>query len=324
MSRRSSRKAVRVVRHTLADGTTKEYRYPAYKRKRRTRRGDTVGDLLAAWQTSPEWRALKPSTQAGYVTYAAHLLGMQQVHMKRITRRELTDIRNALARAVGNGAATGFVRAASSMFSWGIENGWLDHSPMHKVKRLPGGTLPAWKHEEAALAIQHLPEHLRRAVILALYTGQRRIDLIRMPWNSYNGRSIRLTQQKTGTPLVIPVHPILKAELDAWRKAATSTLILTNKFGLPWRDSNLSKQIGDALTKIEGFPAGRNIHGLRKLAAASLAEAGCTLNEIAAVTGHKSLGMLRLYTASADQEKLAGAAIVRWEQNAQTKLKPAD
>jgi integrase len=324
VSRKSSRKAVRVVRHTLADGTTKEYRYPAYKRKRRARRGDTVGDLLAAWQTSPEWRALKPSTQAGYVTYAAHLLGMQHVDMRRITRREMTDIRNALARVRGNGAATGFVRAASAMFGWAIENGWLDHSPMHKVKRLAGGTLPAWTPEEAALAIQHLPEHLRRPVVLALYTGQRRIDLIRMPWNSYNGHSIRLTQQKTGTPLVIPVHPTLKVELDAWRRLATSTLILTNRFGLPWRDSNLSKQIGDALARIPRFPAGRNIHGLRKLAAASLAEAGCTINEIAAVTGHKSLGMLRLYTASADQERLAGAAIVRWGTNAKMGLKSTD
>lgn len=311
MSRRSSRKAVRVVRHTLANGSTKEYFYPPYKRKRRARRGDTIGDLLAAWQTSPEWLALKASTQAGYVTYTVPLLAMQHVDVRRVGRREMTDIRNALARVRGNGAATAFVRAASAMFGWAIENGWLDHTPMQKVKRLPGGTLPAWTHEEAALAIQNLPEHLRRPIVLALYTGQRRIDLIRMPWNSYNGHSIRLTQQKTGTPLVIPVHPTLKIELDAWRSEAASLLILTNKFGRPWRDSNLSKQLGEALPRIEGFPPGKNIHGLRKLAAASLAEAGCTINEIAAVTGHKSLGMLRLYTASADQERLAEAAIVR-------------
>jgi integrase len=54
------------------------------------------------------------------------------------------------------------------------------------------------------------------------------------------------------------------------------------------------------------------VHGLRKLAAAALADAGCTAHEIAAVTGHRSLAMVSLYTASADQERLAEAAIVRF------------
>ena len=67
-----------------------------------------------------------------------------------------------------------------------------------------------------------------------------------------------------------------------------------------------------ALAKIDGFPAGRNIHGLRKLAAQNLAECGCTLHEIGSITGHKSLAMLRLYTAGLDQERLAEAAVLRW------------
>lgn len=311
MSRKSSRKADRVVRRTLADGTVKEYFYGPYRRKRTVRRGDTLGDLIAAWQQSPEWAALAPSTQAGYVTYTIPLLGMEKVAAARVTRRELTEHRNAIAKVRGPGAATGFVRAASALFGWGVENGWLEHSPMFRVKRLKGGELPAWSAAEADLAIRHLPEHLRRPVVLALFSGQRRSDLIRLPWNAYDGKSIRLKQQKTGAALVIPAHPALRAELVAWRADAASTLILTNKSGRPWLGSNLSNQLKDALRRIPGFPERRNIHGLRKLAAANLAEAGCTLNEIAAITGHQSLGMLRLYTASADQERLANSAIVR-------------
>ena len=310
MSKKSLRRGARVVRHTLADGSIKEYKYPAYKRVRVVKRGDTLGDLIAAWQSSPEWRALQPSTQAGYATYGRHLLGMERVAAARVGRRELIEIRNAVAHARGNGAATGFTRAASAVFGWAVENGWIEHSPMTKVKRLKGGELPAWSDDEVDAALSTFPEHLRRAVVLALYTGQRRIDLIRMSWGAYDGRSIRLTQQKTGAALVIPVHPVLKTEIDAWRAETSSTLILVNKFGRPWMASNLSKQIGEAMAKLGGKPR-RNIHGLRKLAAARLAEAGCTLNQIAAITGHRSLGMLRLYTASADQERLAEDAIVR-------------
>lgn len=147
-------------------------------------------------------------------------------------------------------------------------------------------------------------------VILALYTGQRRGDLVALRWSAYDGKAIRLKQNKTGVSLAIPVHPELRAELDAWRKGASATQILTKADGRPWGALELSQKLPRALRAI-GLPPGLNVHGLRKLAAARLADAGCTVHEIAAITGHKSLGMVQLYTASADQERLAEAAILR-------------
>lgn len=310
LSRKSTKTGGRVVRRAMQDGSVKVYRYPAYKKQRRAP-GDTVGELIAAWEGSPEWRALAETTKAGYVTYLRPLIGMERVRVKDITRRELIAIRNAIAVERGNGAASAFVRVTSALFGWAIEAGHIDHSPMTKVKRLPGGHLPAWSAGDVAMALPVLPEHLRRPIILGLYTGQRRGDLIRMPWSAYDGTRIRLVQEKTAAPLTISIPEELRAELDVWRASASSTVILTNKFGRPWKASNLSKQLGDALAKIDGFPPHRNIHGLRKLAAANLAQAGCTLHEIAAITGHKSLAMLQLYTASVDQERAAEGAIIK-------------
>jgi integrase len=54
-----------------------------------------------------------------------------------------------------------------------------------------------------------------------------------------------------------------------------------------------------------------NVHGLRKLAAAELPDAGCGMHEIAATTGHQSISMVQLYPRSAGQERLATAAIAR-------------
>ena len=50
-------------------------------------------------------------------------------------------------------------------------------------------------------------------------------------------------------------------------------------------------------------------HGLRKAAARRLAEAGCTEHEIAAITGHASLREIARYTKTADQKRLADAAM---------------
>jgi integrase len=52
-------------------------------------------------------------------------------------------------------------------------------------------------------------------------------------------------------------------------------------------------------------------HGLRKAACRRLAEAGCTVHEIAAISGHVSLKENERYTKAADQQRLARAALAR-------------
>jgi len=205
-------------------------------------------------------------------------------------------------------SANAFVNAVSAMFNWALRAEWVENNPGHGIPPIPGGHLPAWSQTQADQAIAELPEHLRRVVLMALYTGQRRGDLCRLGWSNYDGMRIRLTQGKTGTPLVIPAHPALKAEMDQWPRVAAT--ILVNSQGRPWQPDNMSAGLKYALDKL-GFPAGWNVHGLRKLAATNLAEAGCSAHEIASITGHKSLKDISLYTASADQERMATAAIIR-------------
>ncbi len=325
MSRKSAKQAVKVVRRQLADGTEKVYRYTVSRTKARLR-GDTVGDLIAAWEHAPEWRDLSPKTQHLYALYLRPLSEIVgHIVAANVDRRAIIDIRNAIAEHRGNGAATQFVKVSTKLFNWAIDNARLKESPAARVKRLKGGELPAWTEHDAALALRYLPEHLRRAVVLALYTGQRRGDLVALPWSAYDGQRIRLIQQKrTKAPpvnMVIPCHNELRTELDAWRQGPLAGIakatVLVNAKGKPWAANNLTTQLGTALDAIGGFPAGRNIHGLRKLAATNLAHAGCSMHEIASITGHKTLAMVQLYTASADQERLAEAAVFRLSENAE-------
>jgi integrase len=86
--------------------------------------------------------------------------------------------------------------------------------------------------------------------------------------------------------------------------------ILETARGLPWIPSYLSRHVGLEVARA-GLPEGINLHGLRKLAATRLANAGCSAHEIAAITGHRSLSMVAHYTASADQERMAKSAVLR-------------
>ena len=61
--------------------------------------------------------------------------------------------------------------------------------------------------------------------------------------------------------------------------------------------------------KAAGLPPRCVSHGLRKAAMRRLAESGATEKQIAAVSGHKTLKEIELYTKAADQKRLARAGM---------------
>jgi integrase len=80
---------------------------------------------------------------------------------------------------------------------------------------------------------------LQFALLLALWTGQRQSDLIRLMWPAYDGSHIRLRQSKGKKRVVIPVGAPLKAALDARRPAKPEGTILRNTFGESWTGDGL-------------------------------------------------------------------------------------
>lgn len=281
--------------------------------RRRSRfAAETVGALIVAYKASPEWTRLSEATRATYATYLKILEADPHTGVRDITRRDILAVRDAVASTRGKGAAMGFIRSSSALFTWAVDREWIDTTPVVRIRALPGGTLPAWTADQVATALAKLAEPLRRAVVLASHTGQRRGDLCALRWDAYDGTTLRFTQQKTGQKMVLSVPPALRAELDAWRRTATTLTILDDGAGRPWAPQHMSARMRTAMTRL-GLP-GLNIHGVRKHVAASLADAGATTHEIAAVTGHRTLGMVQHYTATADRERLAEQAVNRLSQ----------
>ena len=100
-------------------------------------------------------------------------------------------------------------------------------------------------HIAAFMAVASEP--LQRALVLALETGQRQGDLLRLPWSAYDGTWIRLRQSKTGRRVNIPVTRRLRAVLDNSKR--TATVILTNKRGIAWTKNAFGKAWRDACRK---------------------------------------------------------------------------
>lgn len=306
-SNKWKKKPGRVVRVRTAGGTIKEYHYPAFKPRSKPA-GDSVDSLVASWQQSQAWAALAPSSRDIYSIYLrAVSSSFGPAPVGTITRRLLLEAQDAVALHRGAGAANMFIRTASSLFNWAVDRGWIDRSPAYRIPMRPGGSHPTWTREQVRTALAGLPEHLRRVVLLAAYTGQRRGDLCMLTWAAYDGKALRLTQHKTSTPMVIAVHPALKRELDRWKPVATTLTILANSQGRPWVPDVLTDSLKRAVARL-GLPR-LNVHGLRFMFASELASQGASVHMIQAGTGHRTLGMVAHYTRAADQQRLNQDAI---------------
>src|SRR6516165_5774008 len=147
----------------------------------------------------------------------------------------------------------------------------------------------------------------RLTFALLLHTGQRVSDAARMGWQHVNGDEIAVRQRKTGKALSIPLHPALKTILAVLPRT-NMTFVVTER-GASFKAQGLSEWF-----KKQCRAAGLShcsAHGLRKAAATRLANAGCSVNEIAAITGHTSLREIAHYTSAADQGRLARQALSR-------------
>jgi integrase len=149
---------------------------------------------------------------------------------------------------------------------------------LHRVTRRD----KIWTADDEATFLRHAAAHLHLPLLLALWTGQRQRDLLRLPWSGYDGLTIRLKQSKTGARVVVPVGAPLKAALDATVKH--STMMLTNHVGQAWSSEAFASSWTRAC-KRAGI-TGLTFNDLRGTAVTRLALAGCTEAEIASITGH--------------------------------------
>lgn len=305
---RRGKKGVKTVRKVLADGTVREYVYS--RAKASAPQPVTVDGLIQKYRMSPEFKALAPATVKHRLRAFDKLKELGTVPVPDLRRRHVFDVRDALAETPG--VANQVLGTLSVLLKFAVDREIVDFNVAQGVKGLEIGQHVRWPEEAIlwAAAPGNLIEPIRRAIMLALHTGQRQGDCLAMCWSHYDGEGIAVTQQKTGAKVWIPAHEDLRAELDTWPKVAET--ILTSSVGKPWAPSSFppaaSKEIRGKLQL-----AGLTFHGLRKSAAARLAEAGCSAHEIASITGHTSLAMVELYTKEARQRDLASAAILRLE-----------
>lgn len=275
--------------------------------------------LAQQYLASAEFTQLEPVTQGDYrrvlETRLTPALGPERFDC--ITRGAIKLVRDAaLAEGKAPRTANKVKQVASLLYSWAEEEELLPASftnPGRALKKLKerGKSIEIWSAEEIALFLGQCEPHLKTAVLLALYTGQRASDVVAMEWSDHLGSMIRVRQNKTDEPLTIPCHPVLLAHLKTIRTRFGGT-ILRSADGKPMNANALASAIYRAVGAIEGMPR-RSLHGLRYASAGNLEGVGCTVTQISAIIGHRTYQMAMKY---ARQRGDAEAAMARLGERA--------
>jgi integrase len=234
----------------------------------------TLFSLLYQYQASEDFRALANSTRRSYVPLIARI----EKHFGDFPIAALTDRRtrgifmawrDQIAAGSGRRQADYAWTVLARVLSWSMNRGLISKNPCERGGRVYRGNRvdKIWTADDEATFLRSAPAHLHLPLLLALWTGQRQGDLLRLPWSSYDGTHIRLRQSKTGKRVVIPVGAPLKAALDATAKR--STIILSNSEGKPWTSDGFRASWGKAC-KATGV-VGVTFHDLRGTAVTRLA-----------------------------------------------------
>jgi integrase len=257
---------------------------------------------------APEFRGLKASTQTVRRNIIERFRALHGTKpLKGLRHKHISEIIGAKADTPE--AANNLLKVLKVLLDYAVSQEMIDSNPATGVKRYKsrGDGIHTWSEEEIAQFELHhaIGSKPRLALALLLYTAQRRSDVVGMGKQHITGDSIAVRQQKTDTPLLIPIHPHLAQALAAVPRS-NLTFLVTER-GAPFTSAGFGNWFRDQCNAA-GLPQ-CSAHGLRKAAATRLANAGASNEQIKAITGHRSDSALAPYTRAADQQRLARQAL---------------
>lgn len=313
-------KGVWFQRKTLADGTVVRYGY--YGRGKGTvslgREGSaefhrnlanaldrapedgTMLSLLAAYRRSQEFADLRPRTRHDYQLQMNRIadqfgpLSLRAMASPAISQHIYAwrDSRAASKRQADYG-----IQVLSVVLGWGVKRGLLAQNRAAAIGKLykSDRSEMVWSDEQIDAYLKVAPAHMGLAFLIALETGQRQADVLKLKWSAVGNGVIHLRQEKGRRPVTVPISERLQKMLDAAPRRALT--VVTSSRGTPWTGYGL--RTTDGKTRKEAGVVDLTFHDLRGTFVTKRFEAGWSAEDIAFCTGHslRDLATLQRYTS---------------------------
>ena len=215
----------------------------------------------------------------------------------------------------------------SSAYEYAVENHYVKDN-LVQISRLPSFThnikseVPEYNAEQVRTLLRYAKDndsHIYIFLLLALYTGLRKGELLALTWDDvdYRKKLLRVNKNRTGsrkevtsqvlTPKTnssnrkIPLNDdVLAALKDEQKKQneygyllgngydKTNNFIIRNILGQPYSNLSAINRVVNRLTDKAGLPH-CTIHGFRHSVASILDDNGVALQDISVLLGHESV-----------------------------------
>lgn len=249
---------------------------------------DSLLGLIKSFSQSDRFKDLKPSSARQYLTnerkVRAFAEALHNPPVSSVGRPKLLALLDQLAdRPFARHHLKAYLVV---LFEHARDLGLIEVSPIAKTRyRLPVSKVIIWEQaqieERVAVCDAAGWPSIGTAILIAAETGQRPGDVLKLRRGEhYTDGMFRFFQEKTGAEVVFPATQRLRERIDGQK----ATLLVPHPKTGRWHQrvfqARYTKIMEDAKLDV------LLIRWLRHSACVSLARAGCTIPQIASITGH--------------------------------------
>lgn len=246
----------------------------------------TFKEVLTRYRASPAFTRLGPHTTRAYEKHLNTLdakWGTMPLAAldDPLVRRKFVAWQDSMA--ANPRTADMAIGVLKRVLGWAEERVFVTSNQAAPIARLHRADKAdaIWTADDVAAFLKVASKELTWAVELALHTGLRQSDLIRLAWNHRDGQAFGYRTSKRGRFVTIPITPGCEALLGRIERRGP-VILSTSRGKRPWTADGLRSSFGKACTD-----AGvkRTFHDLRRTACTVLVAAGLENTVVASIMG---------------------------------------
>ncbi len=268
----------------------------------------TLANLIYRYKTSADFARLRDATKADYRRWLDRLQedfgrrAFEEIEARAFSA-EIFAWRDKMAYSPRQ--ADYGVTVFKLLLSWGCRRGLIDMNRAARVDKLYRTTRRAnsWSDAQIAAFMAAAPPNLQLAMMLAVETGQRQGDVVRLKWSDIEDGVLHLRQSKTGAVVAVPISHALQAHLDAAPGDRTGPILRAESGHLWTNPTSALRSAWQHVCRRAGVK-GVTFHDLRGTFVTRKLSEGWSPTEVAMCTGHtlRDLASLDVY---ADRKVIA-------------------
>ena len=187
------------------------------------------------------------------------------------------------------------------MFNKAVEWRFLKHNQLLTVKRFkePPGRIRYLTEPEIEKLLSECVAYLKPVVMVALYTGMRKSEILNLTWADVDlqNRVITIRKSKNNESRTLPFHEtVYKALSKLQNGSRNGQAVFTYRDGKPLGGFRRSFETAVRKAGIEDF----KFHDLRHTFASRLVMAGVNIRTVQQLMGHKDIRMTMRYSHLSD------------------------